>query len=61
MGGRRYSGVGGGVLTAYDYVTTRIVEVMRNDADERAKPLPFPTSYAYPYSALNVATPASDG
>ncbi|XP_028159967.1 uncharacterized protein LOC114352541 [Ostrinia furnacalis] len=71
---RRYSGVsgvsgvggvgggvnvGGGVLTAFDYVTNRIVEVMRSDADERAKPLAFPpTAYAYPYSALNVATPA---
>lgn len=28
---------------------------MRSDADERAKPLAFPTTaYAYPYSALNV-------
>ncbi|XP_061382083.1 uncharacterized protein LOC116777108 isoform X2 [Danaus plexippus] len=62
-GGRRYSavgvGVGGGVLTAYDYVKTRIVEVMRSDSDERAKPLTFPTAYAYPYSALNVATPTA--
>ncbi|KAF9406152.1 hypothetical protein HW555_013372, partial [Spodoptera exigua] len=49
------SGAGGGVLTAFDYVTNRIVEVMRSDADERAKPLAFPTTaYAYPYSALNV-------
>lgn len=55
-------GVGGGVLTAFDYVTNRIVEVMRSDADERSKPLAFPTAaYAYPYSALNVATAAPDG
>ncbi|KAF9408087.1 hypothetical protein HW555_012109, partial [Spodoptera exigua] len=55
------SGAGGGVLTAFDYVTNRIVEVMRSDADERAKPLAFPTTaYAYPYSALNVQA-AGDG
>lgn len=78
---RRYSGVSGvsgsgGVLTAFDYVTNRIVEVMRSDADERAerdrdrdrdrveraKPMAFPTTaYAYPYSALNVATPQGEG
>ncbi|XP_037292583.1 uncharacterized protein LOC115455707 isoform X3 [Manduca sexta] len=58
---RRYGCVSGGssgVLTAFDYVTTRIVEVMRSDADERGKPLPFPTAgYTYPYSALNVSAP----
>ncbi|KAI8441801.1 hypothetical protein MSG28_005487 [Choristoneura fumiferana] len=56
--GRRFSGcVAGGVLTAFDYVTNRIVEVMRSDADER-KPLAFPAAYAYPYSALNVPSAA---
>lgn len=55
-------GAGGGVLTAFDYVTNRIVEVMRSDADERTKPIAFPTTqYAYPYSALNVATNSTDG
>lgn len=62
---RRYSTTGAGsgsstssgagnVLTAFDYVTNRIVEVMR-DAD---KPL-----YTYPYSALSVceSTPATPG
>ena len=67
---RRYSGV-----SAFDYVTHRIVEVMRSDADgerhgerlgerhERGKPQPltFPSaSYPYPYSALNVAQPQGD-
>ncbi|CAK1541856.1 unnamed protein product [Leptosia nina] len=57
------SGVRCGVLTAYDYVTARIVDVMRNDSDAKLPfsgetKLPFNTPYTYPYSALNVATPA---
>lgn len=59
-GASSVGGAGGGVLTAFDYVTNRIVEVMRSDADERSKPLTFPTAaYAYPYSALNVAAAAA--
>lgn len=56
-------GSGSGVLTAFDYVTTRIVEVMRSDADERTKqPLAFPTAnYTYPFSALNVTAAPQDG
>lgn len=63
VGGGAGAGGGSGVLTAFDYVTTRIVEVMRSDADERAKqPLAFPTApYTYPFSALNVATAPQDG
>lgn len=61
-GGTSGASGGGGVLTAFDYVTNRIVEVMRSDADERTKPIAFSTTqYAYPYSALNVATNTADG
>ncbi|CAG9126077.1 unnamed protein product [Plutella xylostella] len=56
------AGAGGGLIdSAYHYVTTRIVEVMRGDDERHLAPDPLPANtYAYPYSALNVSAPTQN-